>query len=77
MLYTNAISKLNMQKKQDNQYLFRNNNDIFIIYNIFSETDKPLHSFRPLIGVENLKMVSINCFDVSIYIKCCRSFTYF
>jgi len=58
MLYSGIINKLNQLNKQDYQLLFRNNNDAYFIYNIFVELDKPLYSFKPLIGAENLRMVS-------------------
>jgi hypothetical protein len=40
------------------QSIIRNNQEYRNIYNMFIELEKPVHQFRPLIGVDNLKMIS-------------------
>jgi hypothetical protein len=40
------------------QSTIRNNQEYRNIYNMFIELEKPIHLFRPLIGVDNLKMIS-------------------
>ncbi len=57
-MFSNAQSQI--YHTQDVQHLLRNNPEIRFVYNLLLELEKPVHLFKPLIGVENLKLVNIN-----------------
>jgi hypothetical protein len=61
-MFSNAQYQILQYSKQDVQHLLRNNSEIRYVYNLLSDLEKLVHLFKPLIGVESLKLVNIFSF---------------
>ena len=62
LMFSNAQYQILQYSKQDVQHLLRNNSEIRYVYNLLADLEKPVHLFKPLIGVESLKLVNIFSF---------------
>lgn len=58
LVFANFQSIYFQLSRNDFLNAIRNNQEYRSIFNLFQELDKPVHLFKPLIGVENLKMMS-------------------
>ena len=61
-LFSNVQIILKQLNSQECESLLRQNAEYRYVINLLNECDKPLYSYKPLNGVENLRYVRIKIF---------------
>lgn len=61
LIFSNAQTQIIGYQNNDQDYsqLLRQNSDLRYVHNLLVDYDKSIYSLKPLIGVENIKMVCV------------------